>query len=361
MTARRTTSGRTLAGLLAAGLLAGAAALVPSAAPAAADTGTGDLPFGSATTVGLHNTYDPAAYQYLAQSLDTGTGMVELDLWTDVITKEWKVSHSNPLGNSNNCTAADNPGQLYGGGTNKNLEHCLDDIRVWLGAHPAAGPLVVKLELKGGFAANMGMGPDQLDALIAAHLGDAVLRPADLLVKPGGGSYATVDEAVRAGNWPSRSALAGRVLLYAIPGTVEENNPFDTLHTDVEYGRHLRDLAAAGRIGQAQLFPAVHGAAAGDPRSKYTGADTGIRPWFVVFDGDAATYLNGIDTAWYDRSHYLVVMTDAQNVAPQISATDPTADQARARTEQLARAHASIVSSDWRKLPTVQSLVLSRG
>ncbi|MQS16162.1 hypothetical protein F7Q99_29015 [Streptomyces kaniharaensis] len=234
-------------------------------------------------------------------------------------------------------------------------------IRVWLGAHPGAGPLVVKLELKGGFSANLGMGPDQLDRLIAAHLGAAVLRPVDLLAKPGGGSYGSVDEAVRAGNWPSRSALAGRVLLYAIPGTVEEGNPFDTLHTDVEYVRHLRDLAAAGRIKDAQLFPAVHGAVAGDARSRCSGADAGIWPWFVVFDDGAATYVNGIDTLWYDRSHYLLVMTDAHQVAPAISATDPTADQARALAEQLARAHASIVSSDWRNLAAVQSLVLSRG
>ncbi|MER8104226.1 phosphatidylinositol-specific phospholipase C domain-containing protein [Kitasatospora sp. NPDC094016] len=355
---------RTAAAVLAAGLLAAAAALIPATADAAQDataSGPADLPFGSATTVGLHNTYDPAAYPYLAQGLDTGTGMIELDIWTDIVTKEWKVSHSNPLGNSNNCTAASTPAQLYSGGANKNLENCLDDVRVWLGAHPGAGPLVVKLELKAGFSANLGMGPTELDALIAAHLGPAVLRPADLLAKPGGGSYAGVDEAVRAGNWPSRAALAGKVLLYAIPGTVEESNPFDTLHTDVEYGRHLRDLAAAGRIGDAQLFPAVHGAKAGDPRAAYTGADAGIRPWFVVFDGDAATYLNGVDTEWYDRSHYLLVMTDAHNVAPAISATDPTADQARARTEQLARAHASIVSSDWRKLPAVQSLALPRG
>ncbi|MFJ9453831.1 phosphatidylinositol-specific phospholipase C domain-containing protein [Kitasatospora sp. NPDC101447] len=352
---------RTLAGFLAAGLLAGAGALITTAPADAAPGGTGELPFGSATTVGLHNTYDPAAFPYLAQGLDTGTGMIELDLWPDIITKEWKVSHSNPLGNSNNCTAATTPAQLYGGGTNKNLENCLDDVRVWLAAHPAAGPLVVKLELKPGFSANLGMGPDQLDTLIAQHLGSAVLRPADLLAKPGGGSYASLDEAVRAGNWPSRSKLAGKVLLYAIPGTVELGNPFDTLHTDVEYGRHLRDLAAAGRIGQAQLFPSVLGAASGDPRSRYTGADASIRPWFVVFDGDAATYTGGIDTAWYDTAHYLLVMTDAHKVAPEISGTDPTADQARARAEQLAKAHASIVSSDWRKLPAVQSLVLPRG
>ncbi|MBO1416172.1 phosphatidylinositol-specific phospholipase C domain-containing protein [Streptomyces sp. FH025] len=351
---------RTLAGLVAGGLLA-AAAVLTSASPAGAENGTGELPFSSATTVGLHNTYEPAAYPYLAQALDTGTGMIELDVWTDVITGEWKVSHTNPLGNSNNCTAASTPDQLYGGGANKNLEHCLDDIRVWLGAHPGAGPLVVKLEMKGGFAADFDLGPTELDALIAAHLGSAVLRPADVLAKPGGGTYASLDEAVRAGNWPSRSALAGRVLLYAIPGTAELSNPFDTLHTDVEYGRHLRDLAAAGRVGDAQVFPSALGAAKGDPRDRYAGADAGIRPWFVVFDGDASTYVNTIDTAWYDRSHYLLVMTDAHLVAPAISATDPTAEQARARTEQLAKAHASIVSSDWRRLPSVQSLVLPRG
>ncbi|MFF4652362.1 phosphatidylinositol-specific phospholipase C domain-containing protein [Streptomyces sp. NPDC001380] len=349
MTLRRTSA--------AAALLALTAVLAPARQASAADTGT--LPLASATTVGLHNTYDPAAFGFLAQALDTGTGMVELDAWTDTVTHEWKVSHSNPLGNKNNCVAAATPDRLYTGGANKDLESCLDDIRVWLGAHPGSGPLLVKLELKQGFAANRGMGPAQLDALVAAHLGPAVLRPADLLARPGGGAYATLDEAARAGNWPARAQLAGRVLVDVIPGTVEESNPFDTLHTDVEYARHLRDLAAAGRIGEAQVFPAVHGAAPGDPRTKYS--DASLRPWFAVFDGDASSYASGTDTGWYDRNHYLLVMTDAQNVSPAISATDPAAGQARARTQQLAAAHASVVSSDWRHLPEVQSLVLPRG
>ncbi|MFJ4797163.1 phosphatidylinositol-specific phospholipase C domain-containing protein [Kitasatospora purpeofusca] len=351
---------RTLIGTLAVGLLAAAAALLPiGSAAEAAERTPGELPFGSATTVGLHNTYDPAAFRYLAQGLDTGTGMIELDAWPNAITKEWKVSHSNPLGNGNNCVSATTASQLYSGSGNKNLDTCLDDVRLWLAAHPAAGPLVIKLELKPGFSGNLGMGPAQLDALIAAHLGSAALRPADLLAKPGGGSYPSLDEAARAGNWPTRAALAGRVLVYVIPGTVELDNPFDTLHTDVEYGRYLRDLAAAGRIGEARMFPTALGAAAGDPRTRYS--ETSIRPWFVVFDGDAAAYVNGIDTSWYDTNHYLLTMTDAHNVAPAISGTDPTADQARARTELLARAHASIVSSDWRKLTAVQSLVLPRG
>ncbi|MEV8424569.1 Ca2+-dependent phosphoinositide-specific phospholipase C [Streptomyces niveus] len=278
--------------------------------------------------------------------------MIELDTWPDTTTKQWRVSHSDPHRNVNNCTPATTPAQLYSGSTHSNLETCLDDVRIWLRAHPGAGPLVVKLELKAGFATGRGMGPSQLDALIVAHLGATVFRPADLLAKPAGGSYATAADAARAGNWPTRSELAGRVLLYAIPGA-------HTRHPDIELGRHLRDLAATDNIGRAQVFPAVHGATAGDPRTAYK--DTAIRPWFVVFDGDATTYLDHLNTTWYDTNHYLLTMTDAHKVTPAISTTRPTPTQALARTQQLAAAHATIVSSDWRQLPDAQSLALPRG
>ncbi|MFC5905724.1 phosphatidylinositol-specific phospholipase C domain-containing protein [Streptacidiphilus monticola] len=328
------------------------AAATPSPAPAA---DTGSLSLAGATGVGLHNTYDPSAFTYLAQGLDTGTSMVELDVWDDFVTKEWKVSHSNPLGNSNNCVDASTAAQLYTGSRNKDLGSCLDDIRVWLAAHPGHGPLVVKLELKAGFQATYGLGPAQLDATIAAHLGGDVFRPADLI-----GSYPSLDAAARAGNWPTRNALAGKVILEVIPGTVEENNPTDSLWTDQEYAQYLKGLQAAGKLGQAQIFPAVHNAQAGDPRTRY--ADTTLRPWFVVFDGDASAYVDGgIDTSWYDTNHYLLIMTDAQNVSPAIDDTNPTDAQAQARVAQLAKAHATIASTDWRTLTDVQSEVLPRG
>ncbi|MET8714885.1 phosphatidylinositol-specific phospholipase C domain-containing protein [Streptomyces sp. NPDC004735] len=328
------------------------ASTTPAPVPAPPATGTGQLPFASATTAGLHNTYEPAAFRYLAHGLDTGTGMIELDTWPDTTSRQWKVSHSHPNRNVNNCTPATTPAQLYSGNTHANLETCLDDIRIWLRAHPGAGPLVVKLELKAGFATGRGMGPSQLDALIAAHLGAAVFRPADLLAKPAGGSYPTAADAARANNWPTRSELAGRVLLYAIPGA-------HTPHPDVELGRHLRELAATDNIARAQVFPAVHGATIAYPRTAYN--DTDIRPWFVVFDGDAATYLDNRNTTWHDTNHYLLIMTDAYKVTPAISTTRPTPAQARARIQQLAAAHATIVSSDWRHLPDAQSLVLARG
>lgn len=343
---RRLTSG-------AAALGAAALALAVTVAPAAADTGT--APLSHSSVVGVHNTYAQAAYPRLANALDAGTGMIELDTWTDVFTDEWKVSHSNPTGNSNNCVDAAKPADIYTGSANKDLGSCLDDVKYWLASHPTSGPLYVKLELKMGFEADMGMGPAQLDALINSHLGSLVYRPSDLLA----GRYATPDAAARADAWPARSALAGRVILYVIPGTVELDNPFDTLHTDVEYATYLKNLAAAGKTSQAAVFPTVLGAKSGDPRTQYS--DTSIRPWFVFFDGDANTYVTSVDTSWYDTNHYILIMTDAQNVAPALSDTAPSLADAQARVALLASKHASVVSTDWTGLPAVLSEVLPRG
>lgn len=327
-----------------------AAVLTPAPAGAAVDPGTR---VSATTAVGTHNAYEKGTYAYLAQALDARPGMIELDVWPDIITKQWRVSHSNPLGNDNNCVAATSAAQLYTGTRNRNLEHCLDDLRLWLAAHPDAGPLHLKLELKTGFSARTGQGPTQLDALLAARLGDRVFRPADLR-----GGYATLDAAARADNWPTRGQLVGKVVVHLIPGTVEQGNPTDTLWTDVEYARHLAGLAAAGTLGSAQAFPAVHRAQTGDPRTRY--ADAALRPWFVIFDGDASAYVTGgIDTAWYHANHYLLVMTDAQNVPPAVGDTDP--DAAAARVAELARRHASIASADWAALPNVVDDVLPRG
>ncbi|GHJ18327.1 MULTISPECIES: phosphatidylinositol-specific phospholipase C domain-containing protein [unclassified Micromonospora] len=338
-----------LLALLALAALTGAA-LTPAAASAAVPPETR---WSATTAVGIHNTYERGTYTYLAQALDARPGLIELDVWPDVLTRQWRVSHSNPLGNDNNCVAATSAAQLYTGTRNKNLEHCLDDIRLWLGAHPDAGPVILKLELKTGFSSRTGQGPAQLDAVLAARLGDRVFRPADLL-----GGHPGLDAAARADAWPTRGQLAGKVIVELIPGTVEEGNPTDTLWTDVEYARHLAGLAAAGTLDTARAFPAVHRAQAGDPRARY--ADPALRQWFVVFDGDASAYVTGgIDTAWYDTNHYLLVMTDAQNVPPAVGAGD--ADAAAARVAQLARAHATIASADWSGLPTVLDDVLPRG
>ncbi|MGW3158241.1 phosphatidylinositol-specific phospholipase C domain-containing protein [Streptomyces sp. NPDC001089] len=330
--------------------MAGAAVLTTS--PGA---GAADLSYSASTSVGVHNSYDKAKYPYFADALDSGAGMLELDVWTNVFGGSWRVSHDNPIGNDNNCVNAANASALRTGSRDRDLAGCLSDIRAWHDAHPGHRPVQLKIEMKDGFAANIGRGPTQLDALLTSKLGDALLRPADVT-----GSHPDLDSAVRADGWPARSALAGKFVVELIPGTVEESNPFDSLWTDREYAGHLRDLAAAGRLREASAFPAVHGAAAGDPRTRYT--DPTIRPWFVMYDGDAAAYAGGtIDTAWYDERHYLVVMTDAQNVAPAIDGTNPTQAQALERVALLAARHASVVSADWYPLPAVLATVVPRG
>ncbi|WP_344495478.1 phosphatidylinositol-specific phospholipase C domain-containing protein [Streptomyces enissocaesilis] len=332
-----------------------AMALLGVGATPADAVAAGPQPAYSATTgVGVHNAYEKNAFPYFADALDSGAAMLELDVWTNAFGSSWRVSHSNPVGNDNNCVNAANANELRAKPRNQNLGGCLADIRAWHDAHPGHRPVVLKVELKDGFLGRNGRGPAQFDALLTEKLGDALYRPADLA-----GGHGTLDAAVRADGWPARSALAGRFVVELIPGTVEEDNPADTLWTDREYAGHLRDLAAAGRLREASAFPAVHGAEGGDPRTRY--ADATVRPWFVVFDGDAAMYAGGgTDTGWYARNRYLLVMTDAHRVPPAIDGTNPTEAEALARLSLLAGRHASVVSADWRALPRVLSAVVAR-
>ncbi|AZM57530.1 hypothetical protein DMA15_08565 [Streptomyces sp. WAC 01529] len=344
-----------MVGLVAGALVAWGALGGGSGAAVAADDPAPGSAYSATTGVGLHNAYEKAKYPYFADALDSGAGMLELDVWTNVFGSGWRVSHSNPLGNDNNCENAQSPAELRTKPRNQSLAGCLRDMRTWHDAHPGHRPILVKVELKDGFQGRRGRGPADLDALLTNVLGDAVYRPGQLAA-----GHATLDDAVRAKGWPDRDELAGKFVVELIPGTVEQGNPADTLWTDREYATHLRDLAAAGRLGEAAAFPAVLGAEAGDPRGRY--ADPSIRPWFVLFDGDASAYAGGgIDTGWYADRRYLVIMTDAHNVAPAIDGTRPTEAQAKERVALLARRHASIVSSDWYPLPTVLSTVLPRG
>jgi Phosphoinositide phospholipase C, Ca2+-dependent len=331
------------------------ATVATTGAPAAADAGTDGLGYAHSTAVGVHNTYDKAKFAHLAQALDTGAGLIELDVYADTFpVKQWRVNHD-LFGQSNNCTAASTAAQLYTGSQNHTLDTCLDNLRLWHAAHPGHQPVIVKVELKVGFAASSGLGPSQFDALLTSKLGDALYTPTNLLTKPDGSGYPSLDAAAQADNWPTRAGLAGKFIFEIIPGTVELGNPFDTLKTDVEYGQYLRDHG-----GHGAAFPAVLGAASGDPRTRYS--DTSIRPQFVVFDGDATAYATGgIDTSWYDTHHYPVVMTDAAAVPPALDGTNPSQADALARIALLAHDHASIVSTDWSPATGVLATVVARG
>jgi hypothetical protein len=149
--------------------------------------------------------------------------------------------------------------------------------------------------------------------------------------------------------------MAGKFIFEIIPGTFERQNPFDNLKTDVEYGRWVRDNPRT-----AQAFPAVLDAQTGDPRTRFT--ETTIRPWFVVFDGNATSYVGGgVDPQWYDDNHYFLVMTNSGDVAPAITGRAPDTAAASQRVADIARAHASIVSTDWYDAKDVLKLELNRG
>lgn len=333
---------------------------VPSAAVHADDLGSRSL--AGATSVGLHNTYnDKTPYTYLADALDSGASLIELDAWANPITRKWNVSHSSPLASNNNCVQAGTAADLRTGDRNQNLDSCLDDIRIWMQAHPAHGPIMVKLELKEGFNSSAGMDPSELDSYVKAHLGSLVYTPADLLTKADGSQYPDLDTAAKADNWATRASLAGKVIVEAIPGTVEQAlNPASTW-TDVAEAAHLKSLYAGGNIADAEIFPSVLNAQAGDPRTRY--GDPTLRPWFVVFDGDAGTWVGDGNTEWYNTNHYLAVVTDAYDAAPALSASAPTLADARDRVALLAADGASFVSTDWFNAPAdgVLGEVLARG
>ncbi|WNM33571.1 hypothetical protein RKE30_25850 [Streptomyces sp. Li-HN-5-11] len=315
-----------------------------------------------ASGTGIHNTYDDkSTYTYLANALDTGTSLIELDTWANVFNGKWDVSHSNPVGSDNNCVQASTAADLYTGNRNQNLDSCLDDIRIWLQAHPSSHPIMVKIEMKNGFDNTLGMNPTSFDSYVKAHLGSILYTPADLLTKSDGTRFPDLDTAARANNWAGYSALSGKAIVEIIPGTFEQSVDPASTWVDVVYAQHLKDLYAAGTIDQAAVFPGVLGAQAVDPRTRYS--DTTLRPWFVVFDADAGAWAGDGNTQWYNTDHYLTVVTDAYDVPPALNSSDPSLADAQARVAELAADGASYISTDWITAPAngVLSEVLPRG
>ncbi|MCK2239612.1 MULTISPECIES: phosphatidylinositol-specific phospholipase C domain-containing protein [unclassified Crossiella] len=339
------TTGATAAATPAAETPAATAPAAATSAQAAAGTAAQATTATGATSVGLHNAYIQATFPYLADALDTGAGMLEIDIWTNFFgTRDFKVSHD--PGNSNNCAAANTYPELRTGARNQNLATCLRNIRLWHENKPNHPLVVLKLELKNGFDGRGGFGAQQLDRVIADNLGAAnVFGPAQLK-----GSHPTLDAAAQAGAWPTRAALTGKFLILVERGTFEAANPFDRYHTDVEYADRLINANSAGALPSTMAFPAINGASQSDPRTGDRGADRAS--WLVAFDGDASAY------AGYPGSYlggkYLVVMTDAHRVAPAIDGVNPPVPDAQARVRDLAAKGATIVSSDWRN-PAIAS------
>src|SRR5882757_6792072 len=82
------------------------AATQPSTAGAnAAGASAAEASAAHSTVVGVHNTYQPTTFPFFADALDAGAGLVEVDIWADAVTKQWRVNHE-LVGQSNNCTSS---------------------------------------------------------------------------------------------------------------------------------------------------------------------------------------------------------------------------------------------------------------
>ncbi|CAM3834168.1 phosphatidylinositol-specific phospholipase C domain-containing protein [Kibdelosporangium persicum] len=323
------------------------AALIAAPTPAHA----ADASIAGITGVGVHNAYEQATFPWLADALESGASMIEIDLWQNFLgSGRYQVSHE-PWAAANNCSSATSFAALRTGSRNQGFEACLRNIKLWHDQNPTHAPLIIKLEAKNGYDGRGGYGPDRLDALIASVLGAAnVVKPADVK-----GSHATLDAAVRAGAWPSRESLRGKFLFTLITGAFEAGNPFDNYDTHHEYADYLTSLGA--NLGSAMMFPTINGASSVDPR---TGGNGGTRAqWYVTFDGDAGGWFSG-DTSFYTNGNYLVTMASVHSVAPAIDGRNPTVQQAQDRVRQAAAKGATVASSDWNN-PAIVGFTVPRG
>ena len=135
---------------------AGALALVTLGAGAgqasAQSSAVGSASLAGVTGVGIHNTYDDKTdYTYLADALDTGASLIELDTWANCRERRVERKPRRPAGQQQQLRPGHHVREPLHRERNKNLNSCLDDIRVWMLAHPAHGPVMVKIEMKNGF------------------------------------------------------------------------------------------------------------------------------------------------------------------------------------------------------------------
>lgn len=297
---------------------------------------SGDLdlfPLNHVQLAGSHNTFDKKdEYEYLSDAF-ADVQMVEIDVWTNL--GSWRVSHSNPLANVNNCPKSG----LAGNERNQDLRSCIDTIASYHRSHPGHPLLLVKLELKNGFGSNTQ--PANLDDLIAdiagggagARIPEAdIFTPLKLMCRDDACSslYATPEEALAHKDWPTLGELRGKVMFVLIPGTVSDGAP--------------RDYASALANGKARLgFPAIAAKQSSDPRTDYYGVNA---PWNVIFDIQAGRLDSGeipqaLVRAWAARNFLLSVNDET----PGGAGADVAAG--RARLHQLAEDfNANIVSTD---------------
>lgn len=201
--------------------LAGAAVLLLSAWPAAADTvpvSTIDdgLSWGRNYWSRPHNTYERAHFGKLTDALDAGHRVIELDVYDQ---GNLVVKHNPGDSNTgNNCR----------GGAGGTLRECLRDIKQWSDAHQDYRPVVVQLDLKtddliGGWGASRRA---ELNTAVAQELDPSgtssrIFTPGKLHMWTG---YGSIREGVAQKGWPSINELRGKIIVLMMGGPLGRKN-----------------------------------------------------------------------------------------------------------------------------------------
>ena len=198
--------------------------------------------------IGSHNSYknaiEPALYKVLESKdslhqlgglqyehisiddqLNMGLRNLEIDIYAD--SKGGKYAHPKGLDLAKPDKPYDPSGVMKKPGfkifhvtdidfrsSTLTFEDCLQKLKAWSNAHPGHIPVFITLEPKDGDANRFGTVPemftsklfDEVDAVIRANLGNDKLITPDMVR----GKYATLEEAVLKGNWPTLKDAKGK-------------------------------------------------------------------------------------------------------------------------------------------------------
>lgn len=166
-------------------------------------------------------------YEHIAitDQLTMGLRNLEIDIYAD--TKGGKYAHPKGLELVKPEKAYDPNGEMNKPGFKiihmvdvdfrssvLTFENCLQMLKKWSDEHPGHTPVFITLEPKDGYTNKFGTTPeaftpqlfDEADAVIRKNLGsDKIITP-DMVR----GKYATLEEAVLKGNWPTLKTAKGK-------------------------------------------------------------------------------------------------------------------------------------------------------
>jgi len=292
--------------------------------------------------IGSHNSYkraiEPALYKVLEakdslhqlgglqydhiaieDQLNMGLRNLEIDIYAD--SKGGKYAHPKGLDLAKPDNAYDPNGVMNKPGFKifhvtdidfrtwtYTFEDCLQKLKAWSNAHPGHIPVFITLEPKDGDANRFGTVPemftpklfDEVDAVIKTNLGTDKLITPDMVR----GNYATLEEAVLKGNWPTLKDAKGK-FFFLLDNSDKKRDLYMAGHPSLK-GRVVFVNAQPGTPEAAAMFR-------NNPEDKSI-PDLVKKGYIIRTRADADTK----EARKNDYTHF----TDAKNSGAQIITTD---------------------------------------